>query len=1177
MIRPSAKSPVPVLLALALFAPDAGAQQQQADRRSRDEPEIVVEAGRRVGPCDALRFSRDGQFLFAAGDDKVVRVWPHSVNGLDTEPAHVQTLRWRAWREQRGGIKAIAVSKDGKRVAVGGYGMKPSTVAILDRTSGDTVALSWPKSRKGDPNFGTVTAVAFDPFTADRRVGFGTADGSLWVWEPVKLKEPDRDGRISPAPIRVGKFRALTDADGNAEFNFPRLVYFRDKDTLIGVAHSGEVVACDLTGRVPDAVGSPPPTTELFHLSGKQVEVTGVYRAELTDEGKWLLVASVGPQVLLRSADGKQTVRLPLGVNQFPRSIAWHPKTRQLAVGVGVALGTGKEPRFFSDGAEEIWIYDDPITNPDAKPKKFPHAGRAEALAFHPTLPHLAVAGGNSDEITLLALVEPEKPLTVVRGAGRRPAAVNITRNGKIVGVQVKRDPTSTDPNARGSGPWTRFDLARLKPTLDDSQTWVNPVTRADGWVIEPGADRFVWFASRERDGLKLRLALDRYRDLAPTCFTFLPAKGTRPTRVLVGHYYGCTLFELVPTRAVKGAITGTKVFTGHAGEVTSVVAAAEQEWFITGGTDHTVAAWSLADWKSEPNLGAAFAERDGSPVATAVDDASPAWEAGLRVGDVLDLLAVNGAPVFDRRKGEPAFGTVDDALAALKVPRARIELYFGRVARDNGQRWETLTTVRQRPLWKWFPAFDSEDKLNDWVVWMWHGSYYHTKTANGDRLVGWHVNAPEPGDRPQFYQLQQFEKLFHRPEVLDRLMESRDAGAALVKARGENPAIESFTKYEPPPVRLAVKQTEVPPTGLPLTITINPRGNNPDLFPQRVELWLNDYRLETWPKPGKSIDPKKPFEQPVTVPVTKFRTGENQLAVLVFNAVGGRSEDTQLVNNAHPAESATLLALLAGINNYSDTRRNVPGARKFGDLVNARADATALRDQLLTFTGPKLPYTDAKLDVRLDADTARRKLTENLDALAQRARPDDLLIVFFAGHGDLLMPNDGPLPASDRAVLPNEGVFLFCCPDYLPTKPGETALSVEELFAALAQINCRKMVLIDACRSGRATAPNVLRRCVPNGQGPIIIAACDQSELSYEDPQFGHGLFTYALLDALDKNRNFRKADYNSDGALSPEELFEYVAAQVPVLMRKIGKKTETQTPICFPRQLPKTPLLRK
>src|SRR5439155_2281438 len=126
----------------------------------------------------------------------------------------------------------------------------------------------------------------------------------------------------------------------------------------------------------------------------------------------------------------------------------------------------------------------------------------------------------------------------------------------------------------------------------------------------------------------------------------------------------------------------------------------------------------------------------------------------------------------------------------------------------------------------------------------------------------------------------------------------------------------------------------------------------------------------------------------------------------------------------------------------------NAAGARKFGDLKSAKDDATALGDELLTFKGPKLLYKDAKVDIRLDAEAGRKKITENLDAIAKRAKPDDVLVVFFAGHGDLLMPKDGPQPKGGRAVLAGEGTFLFCCPDYTPADPAAPAISVEGLFA---------------------------------------------------------------------------------------------------------------------------------
>src|SRR5262245_15298245 len=236
-----------VAVALGLAAP--GASAQQLDRRDRNEPEVVVEDGGRYGTCDALKFnSADGRFLFAAGDDQVVRVWPHSKDGLETEleRGKAQTLRWRAWREQRGGIKAIDILPDGSRVAVGGFGMRPANVAILDRASGNTLAITWPISRNGIDNFNVVMAVAFHP--DGRRVAFGTADGSLWLWDPRKLDAPTKDERTWNAPVRVGKHAPFKDPNWASKPNYPRFLFFPDANTLTSVGESGQVATFALGG-----------------------------------------------------------------------------------------------------------------------------------------------------------------------------------------------------------------------------------------------------------------------------------------------------------------------------------------------------------------------------------------------------------------------------------------------------------------------------------------------------------------------------------------------------------------------------------------------------------------------------------------------------------------------------------------------------------------------------------------------------------------------------------------------------------------------------------------------------------------------------------------------------------------------------------------------------------------
>lgn len=1150
-------------LALAALLASAAAAQQ-FDRRARDEPEVVIEAGGRVGTADVIRFTPDGNFLLAGGDDRVVRVWPHSAGGLDANPRNARVLRWRGWRDQHGGVKCLSPSPDGTRVAVGGYGLKVNSVAILDRDTGATAAITWPRAAEGGYR-DAVDAVGFHP--DGRRVGFGTADGTLWLWDPVKLDRPDGD-RVWNAPVCVGRFP-------NPEpdrLNHPRNIHFPDRNTMVAVSHRGQVAAVDLRGRFTDDPNSPPPAVKvLFGVFDGRREDYRVYRAAWTGDGKWLAAATTGPLVLLRSADGARTVPLRLPADHALRALAVHPKTGKVAVGViSTHPPVGDGPRFYAERDDVLWVYDDPTAGRVPAPRKVPFPGRIEALGFHPTLDRLAVAGGDADEVTLLDLATPDRPVSVVRGAGRRVYAVNLSEGGDAVAVQTGRNPASTDPNDRGSGPWVRFDLARFAPTADARQKWLGPVTSAGGWEVVPDREsRFVWHAERAGAGgarVRVRLRLDPDLDQAPTCFTFVPTAAGLPARLLVGHYYGCSLFELDPARAEKGAagelvLPRSKLFIGHGAEVNAVAADKTGTWFVTAGADQTVAGWSLADWGHEAALGAGFAAADGRLVVGPVDVGSPAWEAGLSTGDRVELLAVGGKAVYDRRPGRTV-GTLEKAVAALERPRSGVELFFGWTT-ARGDRRATPTHLKQRPLWKWFPAFDDRGRLTDSVVWMWHGSYYFTASAHADRMVGWHVNAPEVAGTATFHPLERYKHLFLRPDVIEKLLATRSVAEALKLGAGDNPLKRSFREVEAAPVDLALKSAVVRADGVKLTVSVNPAGNDPDLLPERVELWVNDHRFRAWPGKGQ-----KSFHAEVTVPAEAFRAGENRVTVLALNPARGRAEAGGIVTNPAKAADPTLWGVAVGINDYAAHRKAVAGVRSFGDLAAARADATALSRQLLAFRGPDRFFRAGGLSTLLDGDAGRGNIVATLaDLKAAAVKPDDLLVVFLAGHGDLV-GGDGK-PVAPRAVagrgLPaDSGSFVFCCPDYAPSRAAVTSVAAAELFDALAAINCRKLVLIDACHAGGAVESNVLRRFIPEGQGPVVIASCDQGQESYEDEKLGHGAFTHAVLEAL--GPKFRTADANSDGALSPAELYDYLAARVPAVAREI-RPGAAQNPICFPR----------
>jgi len=1159
---------------------------QQADRRSRDEPDVCVEADGRYGTCDAIRFAPDGGYAIAAGDDKVARVWPYSEKGLETDPQKVQVLRWRAWREQRGGIKALAISPDGKHVAVGGFGMKSGTVAILDRaasTKEETklIALTWPNMDAGN-----VMAMAFHP--DGKRLAFGTSDGSLWYWEPAPLAK-EADGRAWNLPVRAGKHESLKFEARTSEFNFPRLMYFRDADTVVSVAQSGQVLACDISGKLSDdPKAAIPDGKTLFFVDEKASEDRAeVYRAELSGDRKWIAIANAEGRVVLRSTDGEKKLVLKLGRDEFARSLAWHPKSGDLAIGVGHAL-TVKEgqARFRLDGNDRIEILANPSAQNELKRgETFAHTGPAEAMAFHPKENRLAVAGGDADEVTLYDTAKPKVPVTVVRGQGRKPWAVTLSANGKTLGVRVARDPAATDPNRRSAGDWTAFDLDRLTPQPDAKQTWLEPLASAERWTVEPdAASSYVWYAVLPREGMKplrIRLALDPNRDNLPTCFTFVPAAPGVTPRLLVGHYYGVSLFELDVAGAVQNAKTKElefqrkRLYTGHSGEVLSVVAAKDGTWFITGGADQTVAAYSLKDWDAQPHLGASFHAVEGKLAVKEVRDGSPAYEAGLKANDVIERLNVAAKPLYDRRADGPKRGELSDALEALASPRSGIELYFGLQNPKTGERRETLTTVRQRPLWKWFAGFDDKDKLREWIIWMWQGSYYFTNTAHGDRLVGWHVNGPTVADSPQFHPLEKYKKQYLNRGVIQVLLKGRDVGEALGEAMGPNPQPRLFTTFESAPVRIGVQQTTVPAEGLDLGITVQPRGSNPDLLPERVEFWINDFRYQVW----ENL-PNKNFLQSLKIPQAAFRSGPNQLTVLTFNALGGRAEAKSVVQNDAVSLAPQLLGLAVGINDYGAPKNGGLSDRGFGNLTSAVNDAEKLTALLhKDFTGAKRYFPKGAIALELDAKATRKQLTATLGTLKD-AKPDDLLVVYLAGHGTLLKPDPDTVPkkpnGKPRDEIELDGKFLFCCPDFTPKKPKETSLAAEELFDALVKVNCRKVLFLDVCHSGQAAETNVIRRLIPEGQGPFIMAACEQDQRSYEDPKVGHGLFTYALMEAM--GPEFRRLDKDSSGEMTCKRLFGYVNDRMPELLKKVDPKDPpVQYPICFPQSPPETVILRK
>jgi uncharacterized caspase-like protein/tetratricopeptide (TPR) repeat protein len=227
------------------------------------------------------------------------------------------------------------------------------------------------------------------------------------------------------------------------------------------------------------------------------------------------------------------------------------------------------------------------------------------------------------------------------------------------------------------------------------------------------------------------------------------------------------------------------------------------------------------------------------------------------------------------------------------------------------------------------------------------------------------------------------------------------------------------------------------------------------------------------------------------------------------------------------------LWAVVIGISHYE----NVPPQAQ---LHFADRDAQDFAAFLRTPSGGGFPSDH--IQVLLNDQAGLSAIRTALGTwLPRSAEKDDVVYIFFAGHGVTEGDHDGYLLARDSD----------------PQNLYATALSISELDKIITErLAARDVVLIaDACHAGnlgwasRGTAEEVLisrylAEIGQSGQGVFRLLASRPNERSYEDQQWGggHGAFTYSLLEGLKG-----KADKDHDGVVRAAEVIEYLSSVVP------------------------------
>ena len=215
-----------------------------------------------------------------------------------------------------------------------------------------------------------------------------------------------------------------------------------------------------------------------------------------------------------------------------------------------------------------------------------------------------------------------------------------------------------------------------------------------------------------------------------------------------------------------------------------------------------------------------------------------------------------------------------------------------------------------------------------------------------------------------------------------------------------------------------------------------------------------------------------------------------------------GELADKKIYSNSY--------ALLVGINHYEHLPTPI-------QLHYAVADAISMRDVLIQYYG----FPPDHIKMLLNDDATKENVEDALADFADQTKyqTDDRVLVFFSGHGQTVsLPGGGEmgfLIPSDANVeldhIDNAMPYLRSC------------VEMSEVWDYLQSTPAKHVLLIaDACYSGilaqtRALgiAPGALA-AMASRRALQVITAGAKGETSTELDEYGHGAFTYKLLEEL-------------------------------------------------------------
>lgn len=427
----------------------------------------------------------------------------------------------------------------------------------------------------------------------------------------------------------------------------------------------------------------------------------------------------------------------------------------------------------------------------------------------------------------------------------------------------------------------------------------------------------------------------------------------------------------------------------------------------------------------------------------------------------------------------------------------------------------------------------------------------YYKVSKEGFDLVTFRI-----GNRA--YPFEQFDAVFNRPDLVLKKLNCEDEELMALYKLAYEKRIKKLGLQETSTVTLS----DIPTLSISNTVEIPAITETSSIDVNMVmkdakglmsyNVYINNVPI--YGKNGKKLAGEKSLNKTEKISLVH---GINKVQISCRNKGGYESlMQTFYVDKAGEKPQRNLYLITIGTSEYQDDRFNLTYP------VKDASDLVSLMDSSNTEL-----YANVKTKSLHNQDVT----VENIAALGdflKESGPDDVVIVFVAGHG----------------VLDENFDYYFGTYDMDFNSPAGRGLAYDKLEGILDGIKANKKILImDTCHSGeidkedvffveskdeekedediafRAVGPaveensnatpsrlsSILFNDLRRGTGSTVISSAGGTEFAMESDEWKNGLFTYSLLLGLKTG----KADLDGNGEIMLMELQEYVVTKVSAL----------------------------